>query len=317
MTSGCNEHWFYVPARTWIMSALGLLLSPQLATAQLSILSPGNPSQRWHDAQIALVAEQLADPSIQGDLREELQAQLKWLSHWKSGGLTAEPLWVPNPRAKAISEPIVDPENRAAQLRERLLGRNAKPTVRDTESLERLLAESSDDVGIRQLQLHWLDQRQYRAAYSNEIAEVALRVAGMLEALRPQSDEVILARAFCLYRRGRALISQELPESLKRTQIVDPQKHASDLLGTYAQLNALIKPGQPEFVLLDIAMLRRDHWNGKALALLESNGQFVDSRWFLQQRVALLRDLGWDSAREEATQVLAVAFPELAVDSAN
>ncbi len=281
------------------------------AIAQLSVLSEGDPARQWQKVQIASLEEQLANAATQDALRRELQSQLKWLRLWKPGQLTEAPLWKQDESARQrLSEPIIDPDGLATSLRQRLLGSEATPTTDDTDELQALLSEHPDDVGVRQLHLHWLDQSVYRKTYPMEIADAAIRLVGLLEQLRPQTPDIESARAYCLYRRGRALAYRELPDVIKQNPIEDPAQHAAELLGAYNQLVDMVGRRQPEFILLDIRMLRRDRWNGQALALLEDHAGAIEKRWFLKKRRDLLHELGWELPAKEAGSLYSAAFPD-------
>ena len=282
----------------------------RVAQAQLSVLSRGNTDEKWRDAQLDSIRLQLKDSAVKGELKDELEAQAEWLGSWNPGELTTKPLWSSEKRGRYLVEPIIDPSKKATALRGRLLGKDAKPTVKDTKALERLLKEESGDVGVRQLHLHWLDQRHYRKTYPDEIAVAAIRVVGLLEQLKPQTKEVQVAKAFCLYRRGRALAYRELPEVVAKRPIPDQDKHNAKLLGAYNQLTEMVGSGRAEFILLDIRMLRRDHWNGRALALLEGYGGQIEEQWFLKKRRDLLQELGWEGAYREAAEIYASEYPE-------
>lgn len=290
--------------------AVVFLLASQTASAQLNVLSKGNVDAKWKESQIAVLKQQLADTAIHGPLRDELESQLKWMNNWPATGLTDETLWKPGDPVARLSEPTLDPNRHARELREKLLGQNAKPTVADTKALEKLLSEFPNDVGVRQLHLHWLDQKQYRKTYPDEIADAAMRIIGILDQLKPQDENLKLAKAYCLYRRGRALAYRELPEVTEKKPIPDPKQHESDLLGSYTQLVNLVGSGHPEFILLEIRMLRRDNWNGRALELLENHGSIIEKQWFLKKRRDLLRDLGWTKPAEQAAEIYAENFPE-------
>lgn len=277
--------------------------------AQLGVLSRGDTDLKWREAQLEILDQQLAAKEVDGNLREELSAQRAWLKSWAPDKLTDKPI-LSGDRAKGrFVEPIVDPEKRATALRRRLLGEKARPTVKDTKKLEALLAEFSGDIGVRQLHLHWLDQRQYRKDYADEIAEAASRLAGLLEQVKPQTREIQVARVFCLYRRGRALAYRELPEVVAKKPIENPKDHEAKLLGTHAELVGLVGSGRPEFILLEIRMLRRDRWFGRALQMLETHGEQIDKQWFLKKRRDLLKELGWEKAYEEAAAIYATEFP--------
>jgi hypothetical protein len=288
---------------------LGVCAFGPAACAQLTLLSEGDTLGKWRTAQLETLQRQIDDANVAVELKAELQAQRKWLSAWKPKQLAAEPLWASRNEGKPLVEPVIDPGQRWQPLRERLLGETAQPTSQDTQELRQLLEEYPEDVGVRQLHLHWLDQTQYRKTYPEEIAAVALHLAALLERL-PPSEEVGLARAFCWYRRGRALAYRELPDVLAAKPLADPAANDADLVGAYRQLKELMPGTHAEFVLLDVRMLRRDQWNGRALVLLEDFGKQVPKQWLLKKRRDILRELAWAGPAEEAAQLYAVEFPE-------
>lgn len=288
-----------------------LSVGARTTLAQLNVLSTGDAKKEWHKTQLLLLEQQLEDETVTGELREEVLAQQKWLSTWKPGALTDEPLWeAPRSVAKPLQEPVVDPNGLAADLRARLLGPKAKPTIKDTNSLQELLARHSEDVGVRQLHLHWLDQTQYRKTYPRQIAAAAMRLLGMLEQMEPEDEEVQLAKAFCLYRRVRALAYRELPEVLREQPLEDPEQFESELLGAFDQLIALSGKGRSEFVLIENRMLRRDRFYGRALVQLTDYAEQIEPQLFLKKRRDLLRELGWEQPAQEAAEIYALAFPE-------
>ncbi|MEO8268192.1 MAG: hypothetical protein ABI557_00650 [Aureliella sp.] len=293
-----------------VLLAVGL--SSSMAHAQLSVLSEGNKPAKWKASQAAALQQQLADPKLADELKLELQSQLKWLNAWEPGKLTDAPLWTTEADAEPWEEPSLDPQGLAGELRERLFGTEASPTVEDTAELKRLLAEHDSDLGVRQLHLHWLDQVQYRKLYSQEIAEAAAKVLALLDGVAKPDQKTATARVFTLYRRGRALAYRELPESLANKPMDEAElaKNEADLVGVYYQLKKLAAEPRPEFVLLEDRMLRRDHWNGRALALLEDFGGQVALQWFLKKRRDILRELDWESPAKEAAAIYASAFPD-------
>lgn len=293
-----------------MLMAIGLQSS--LAHAQLSVLSEGNKPAKWKASQVATLQQQLAEPDLPSELEHELQSQLKWLTAWEPGKLSEKPLWETKTPNTPWQEPSLDPEGLAGGLRERLLGPNARPTTEDTAELKALLAAHDSDLGVRQLHLHWLDQPQYRKTYPQEIADAAAKVLALLAGVVEPNQETARVQLFTLYRRGRALIYRELPEVLANQPMdeADLAKNAAELVGVYHQLKDLVAEPRPEFILLEDRMLRRDHWNGRALALLEEYGGQIDPHWFLKKRRDILRDLGWESPAKEVSEIYAKAFPE-------
>lgn len=283
-----------------------------VAQAQLSVLSEGNQQAQWRSSQLNSLQQQLADPEVADVLKSELQSQLKWLTAWEPNSLNEQPLWEGAAEIEGWEEPSLDPAGLTSELRQRLLGAEATPTAADTQELKTLLAEHPEDLGVRQLHLHWLDQPQYRTLYAPEIAEAAAKVLSLLSNQAEPDPQTERARIFCLYRRGHALVYRELPEAIAKRPMdaAEQKRNSAELVGVYRELKELVPEQRPEFVLLDARMLRRDHWNGRALVLMEDFGRQVSPQWFLKKRRDILRALGWDGPAKEAAAVYAAEFPE-------
>lgn len=280
-----------------------LPLVSNIALGQLSLLSRGNPEAQWQTAQLQHIEQQLADTNVRGELRKELESQKTWLSTWASGKLSDSP-WLDQASPGVLySEPTIDPNKKAAKLREKLLGKNAKPTTADTDQLQRAMSTFPKDVGLRQLFLHWIDQKQYRAQYAQNVVEAAETVIAQLDRLDAQRDDIKLAKAYCNYRAARALIYMESEEYQQNSPIKDLKEHEGKLLGFYTELGKLVGHNRPEFILVELRMLCRDHWYGQALMLLEKYAAVIDRPWYLQYRYDLLKDLGWKQPAEEAQTI--------------
>ncbi len=289
------------------------------AQGQLTVLSQGNKQAKWRDSQLAALQQQLTDPKLSDELTVELQSQVKWLKAWEPGSLTEEPLWSGKALSELWEEPAVDPSGKATKLRERLLGAKASPTAEDTRELQGLLKDHDNDLGVRQLHLHWLDQQQYRKLYPQEIAEATSKVLALLDGVAKPDQKIALARVFCLYRRGRALAYRVLPDVLEKKPMSaeEIEKNEAEMLGAYRQLKKLVPDERPEFALLDIRMLRYDHWNGRALALLENFGSQLNRQWYLKKRRDILRELAWEGPAKEAAELYAAAFPKEVVNESD
>ena len=301
-------------ASLWITSgAMLVMLHAGLAMGQLTVLSKGNPTLEWRKAQLGEIESQLADKKLQGDLKLELLAQKEWLTNYSTDELVPQLTKSPENAPPAIDEPVLDPDKKGAAIRKKLFGPKAKPTAADTERLRAALEEMPNDIGLRQLQLQWLDQPQYREEYPVAIADAASRLNGLLESNKKLDPAVKKkAVAMTLYRQARALgylldLDRDKKKSLAEGE---REKVDSQLVGAYTQLINTVGPGHPEFVLLDIRMLRRDNWFGRALQLLELNGSKIEPRWYLEKRRDLLRDLGWKAPAAKAQEMFAAAFPE-------
>ncbi|RMF45334.1 MAG: hypothetical protein D6753_00375, partial [Planctomycetota bacterium] len=108
------------------------------------------------------------------------------------------------------------------------------------------------------------------------------------------------------------LAYRELADVVAARPIADPDAHDARLRRTWERLVQTIGRPRPEFVLLEIRMLRRDGQFGQALELLEEFGAAVDRKWLLKKRRDLLRELEWQPAAREAAVVFAAQYPELA-----
>lgn len=294
-------------------SAMVLLVHADVAVGQLRVLSKGNPVAEWRKAQLTQIEAQLNDKATKAELKLELTAQKEWLTNYATEKLGPQPTKPIENSPPPIDDPVLDPDKKADSIRNKLFGPKAKPTAADTEKLREALEKSPSDIGLRQLQLHWLDQPQYREDYPAEIADAASRLRGLLDSNKKidaaaKKDAI----AMTLYRQARALgyrldldVEKKKPLEKEERQNVDSQ-----LVGAYTQIISLVGPGHPEFVLLEIRMLRRDNWYGRALQLLERNGSKIDPRWYLEKRRDLLRDLGWKAPAAQAHEAFAAAFPE-------
>lgn len=290
---------------------LFVALAAKVALAQLKVPSAGDEVASWRQAQLACLKEQLETTKpLRKEMQDELASQKTWLELWKPGGLSSEPNWKQAASTKPkLVEPVVDPNGKATRLRSRLLGPKTHPTRNDTQALEELARDYPQDVGVIQLQLHWLDQRQFRKEYAPDISELAAKLDGQLQRLI-QTDQVVSARAFCLYRRARALAYRELPEVITKHPIEDRKSHNAALLAAYSKLVNLVGEGRSEFVLLRVRLLRRDGWYGKALCVLERHGRMIDRQWYLKKRRDLLKELGWEAVYAESAEIYAQEFPE-------
>jgi hypothetical protein len=293
-----------------LFSTLMVLVESQLS-AQLSVLSSGSAKSEWRSTQLQLIEQQLTDSRVAGPLRKELEAQKSWLGEWSPGRLTDKPQLAQKQTGKRLLEPILDPNRRAGVLRQKLLGKGAQPTASDTDQLQQLLIKFPKDIGLHQLYLHWLDQKQFREDYAPTVVAIASELAAQLEASKKADKDYQLAQAFCLYRAARAMIFMESVEYQNAKPIADLKEHEAKLLGFYTQMCQLVGQERPEFILVEIRMLCRDNWFGKALVLLEENASIIEKPWYLQQRHELLRNLSWTQPAEEAETIALAATAKL------
>ncbi len=292
-------------ALAWFLATPGALL------AQLQTLSRGNADQQWRDAQIKECDKQLADPKLPEELKLELQAQRGWLANWNPKKSSSPAAATAENAPQLRKEPIIDPNELAGKLRGALFNTKTPPTVEDTSALQTALMEHSGDVGLRQLQMHWVDQPRYRNEYWKEISDACGRVVSLLGDEK-QTPEVKWATAFAHYRKARAQCHAMRAIAMKSTGVAgiaklsaEDIKVISDSVGESAQqIASLVGSGQPEFFQVEMYTLRRDHWSGRALELLEKNASLVDNTAYLQEKQAILEALSWKAAASQAATAL-------------
>ncbi|MGN6547017.1 MAG: hypothetical protein ACTHK7_18320 [Aureliella sp.] len=329
--------------------AIGLLAyaSPQPAVwGQLKTLSAGDADQQWREAQLQAFDRQLADEKLPKELIREIKAQRAWLEDWdpksQSAGAEAgaESATTKSPAAEApadeaagkqstqeeqkqkqdkagakdlkpLDEPNIDPEGRAKELRARLFDPKRPATAADTKALQTALAEHSGDVGLRQLQLHWLDQPIYRDTHWQEISNAADRVLALLADL-PASEETKAAAAYANYRKARALAHALGGRSLRGGKIAGVDKLSADereqlenaIAECWRQIETLVGAGHREFFQLELYNLRRYGWSGQALELLERHADAVDPLAYLAERQSILEALHWTAPAERTAAEL-------------
>lgn len=284
--------------------------SSRAAYAQLKTLSSGNADVQWRDAQLRLIDEQLKDNRLPADLKKELTAQRGWLSAWnpkakdpKTKEAKAETKSDDSEKPERFKEPILDPNKLASPIRKKLFESKGGPTTADTKLLQKALGEHSGDIGLRQLQLHWIDQSRYRDDYWKEIVEAADRVTA-LAAKEAASDETKLVSTFAFYRKARALAHCLRGISIDSAKIVgadklseaDRESMQSTIGDCWRQIENRVGAGRMEFVPLEIYCLRRDSWSGRALELLERHSSEIDQSAYLLERESILESLGWTKA---------------------
>ena len=294
-----------------ILSAfLAVLSNSATSSAQLQTLSRGNADSQWRDAQVKECDKQLADAKLPEELKLELQAQRSWLAKWNPKKLdSAATAQTKAPELR--KEPVIDPQELAAKLREALFNSKTPPTVEDTTALQTALMENSGDVGLRQLQMHWVDQARYRNEYWKEIADACGRVISLL-ADEKQSEPVKIATAFAHYRKARAQAHAVRAIASKAGNVTgidklkeDDIKLLNDGIGESAsQIQSLVGSGQPEFFQIEIYTLRRDHWSGRALELIEQNASALDQSAYLLEKKSLLEALSWKAAASQVATAL-------------
>ncbi len=313
-------------SQIFAVAFLFLALGTSVSFAQLQTLSQGNASQQWRDAQLQIFEKQLADKATPEELRLELTAQRNWLARWQparsrskqnddsqSASTAAKETSGGQSKKQTVTkEPILDPNETASQIRAALFNPKKRPSVEDTTALQTALSEHSADVGLRQLQMHWIDQSNYREEYWQETIDACDRVIGLLEKEK-ESAETKLAAAFAYYRKARVLayclndLKSDSPKIARADKINEEQlasmKDALDDCGR--KVIQLVGSGEPAFCQLEIYTLRRDGWSGRALEVLEQNADLLDKSAYLAERKSILDALGWTKPAAETADMLA------------
>lgn len=296
------------------LSVWGLLWSLAGSTsAQFELpTAPASQARAWKSAQLDSIDSQLKSLKS-SPLESELRSQRRWLAAWQPGAMSEEPLWKPPKtlaQQKTWNEPLLDPSGKASELRKRLLGKGAKPTRADTDALEKAINAAPEDLGLRQLYLHWIDQYEFRKIHQDDIRRAAQAVTDLIAKQGvPQDDEeaakLIMARRFALYRKVRAIAYRDLPEVTEKRPIKSPKEFDALLRGAYADLMSDAGAGRQEFILIEIRMLRRDALLGSALERLEDYGSVIEPKWLLKKRRDILKELGWALPSDEAAELYA------------
>lgn len=120
-------------------------------------------------------------------------------------------------------------------------------------------------------------------------------------------DTLRWALAHTRYRRARAIAYRELPDVLETTPIEDPRRHERELRQAQRRLSETFPEPRPEFVLLEVRMLRRDGQRGQALERLERFVWAIDRKWYLKKRRDLLDELGWELPHRKAAAIYQAA----------
>lgn len=210
-----------------------------------------------------------------------------------------------------LDEPIIDPDDLAKEMRLRLFDPKRSATPADTKALQKALSEHSGDVGLRQLQLHWIDQPTYRDAHWQEISNAADRVLALLSDL-PASKETKAAAAYANYRKARALAHALRGKPLRGSKIAgadklseaDREQMENAISECWRQIETLVGTGHSEFFQLEMYSLRRYGWSGQALELLERNASAVDELAYLSERLSILEALGWTVPAEQTAALI-------------
>ena len=286
-----------------------VILASNFCQAQTEATVESDTATIWKTSKLNELDCQLEIETDKQSSRSEIQARKEWLSKWVAGSMTLRPK-ITGSLPKARQEPVLN-SKLATEYRKRLNWKSTELDKFDFQVLQQALAEHPNDIGLKQLHLHWMDHPIRRKAFLPQINDAAIILIRSLKAQnKPDPDITRLATEFTLYRRGRAFAYRELPDVVKQTPIHDPKQLNRDIDSAFRDLTDASGTGRPEFILFEIRMLRRAGSFGTALSLLEKYGTTIKPQWYLKKRRDLLKELGWKLPYSEAARIYEKEFPQ-------
>ncbi len=195
----------------------------------------------------------------------------------------------------------------------------------------KLLDSHEDKLPILLARLHRLDNEKRRKDHLPKVVDAADAVLAEIDTEAMQkhfgqrineddSQAVKERKKFeklrdtltdTLYRKGRAIGYQELPDVLEKHPVKDPEALDAAFEANFKELARWVDTTEKKWDLLHIRWLRRNEQFGKALEIL--NRDLKDSApdyWRLKKQRDIYEDLGWQHAANHATRWLAIRFPE-------
>lgn len=260
-----------------------------LASAQSpvpAVAGADTDAAAWQQNQLAELGRQLAAASDQATATE-LRARTAWLQAWQPGRMDRLDAFEPEQHTLRSEPDLTDLRGQVPEA--------AEPALQRAIDLQQRLRRL-DAVDVRKDNLH------ETVAVGEQLVHALQSIPR--ETLNEKSrGSLKWAIAFTLYRQARALGYQELPDVVQRQPIDDPEALDRRLRQVHAELTSVFDESQPEFVLLDVRMLRRDENYGRALQLLERHRATILGKWYLKKRRDLLEELGWVPPWKEAASI--------------
>lgn len=147
--------------------------------------------------------------------------------------------------------------------------------------------------------LRELDDPDVRKQQLPEIVAEATQIIGQLDDTN-DSERPFLIEA--LYRRGRALGYQELPDVMIQFPVQDPADLQRRFEANFRQLQQLVDTTEPDFVLLNVRRERRRGCPGAALQLVEHyRRNHPNPVWYHKKRFDLLHEFADNLAIHQAS----------------
>lgn len=293
-----------------MFAVCGAILTLPLTSAVAAAASDGRveAAARWRADKIAELERQLASAELAPELRHERTARRNWLRRWQPGRM-------PTPKAAAEDGAGQAASDEKSPSADRLtaepdLSEQATRAAKENSLSDELLQQLAQAARLQQ-RLWRLDTEDDRKANLLMTAEAAERLDRILVPLAERigaeqpavADSIRWALAHARYRRARAIAYRELPEVPASLPIEDAEAYERQLGEAHRRLRDTFDQPQPEFVLLEIRLLRRSGARGQALERLERFSWAIAPEWYLKKRRDLLEELGWEPPHAEAAEL--------------
>ncbi len=195
---------------------------------------------------------------------------------------------------------------------------------------EELLREAPNDLTVLVSKLRKLDASAKRDDNLEEVISAADAVLAQLNgndivialALKPANGDAEGAKKRkraealkpllidTLYRKGRAVGHQELPEVLAKKPIADQKAHDEFFEKTFAELQRWVDTTDAEYFLLHMRRASKKALYGESLQLLDRHfSKSTPNYWHLEKRRELFEKLGWQHLEAPALRSRMTAFP--------
>ena len=193
-----------------------------------------------------------------------------------------------------------------------------------------ILTEHKDFLPVLIAKLHKLDDLKKR---EERLEEVIAAADAVIAQLKPQDIALALANRVAegdsdgakrrslaeshrsllidtLYRKGRAIGHQELPEVLAKKPIADPKAHDALFEQACLELQRWVDTTESSYFLLHIRRTTKKAQYGESLKLLDRHsGSGAPNYWHFEKRRELFEKLDWKHLEDAARRIRLINFP--------
>ncbi|MEM9944425.1 MAG: hypothetical protein AAF939_22925, partial [Planctomycetota bacterium] len=302
--------WF----RSFLIPLIVLAGLPAASSAQQFEPSKIENNNLWKTKKLVELTTRLESPDLSDSDVIECRAQIQWLQNWDpETGLSSLGWHLPTQTKQ--TEPLLDSPS-AQALRRKLEGLKDNPMTEGNDKpliqwIQSKMEARTLDLTTLQTAFHWVDDIQRRKQHLTLLDHLSRSYIEKIEKSQVGSKQRHLLLQFAWYRRARALAYQELPDVVAKNPIQDPAELDRKIRESYKQLKNYAGEGRPEFILLDIRMLRRNEKFGSAIVLLEQFQSSILRKWYLKKRRDLLEKLDWQPPFKDAVEQFKNEFPNL------